>query len=73
MVKIKCPTRRFDRSQISWWHGSTKIQPEGKGGSFRGRVTAKGVLKIPRIQYTDAGTYICKGKFLNNIYIMFLM
>ena len=72
LVKIKCPTRKFDRSLITWWYNGKNIDPNDE--SFKGRITNKGVLKIPRIQSTDAGVYVCKGKLTKYLilYIFFV-
>ncbi|XP_068204761.1 ADAMTS-like protein 1 [Palaemon carinicauda] len=55
-LKVKCPVRRFDRSKITWWHDGRQI---GRSGAIKS--TQKGVLKIKKVQYPDAGLYKCKA------------
>ncbi|CAL4085683.1 unnamed protein product, partial [Meganyctiphanes norvegica] len=56
MVKVKCPVRRFDRSRITWWFEGSQVGTAGNS-----IVTSKGVLKIRKVQYVDAGVYICRA------------
>ncbi|XP_054005175.1 protein madd-4 isoform X1 [Hylaeus anthracinus] len=53
-VKIRCPVREFDKSQIKWTKDNKELRRSRKY-----KISRKGALKINRITEADSGVYAC--------------
>ncbi|XP_014468093.1 PREDICTED: ADAMTS-like protein 3 isoform X2 [Dinoponera quadriceps] len=53
-VKIRCPVRKFDKTQILWSKDNKEIRKSRKY-----KISRKGALKIMEIASSDAGLYAC--------------
>ena len=62
-VKISCPVRHYDKSKITWAHGSILFH-SGKRRSRHSKisVSSKGCVKIKKIAQYDEGVYTCMGE-----------
>ncbi|CAG0900002.1 unnamed protein product, partial [Darwinula stevensoni] len=53
-LKIRCPVRRFDRSELKWTKDDWPILENG-----RIRISKQGSLRIRRLRLQDSGIYTC--------------
>ncbi|KAE9546342.1 hypothetical protein FO519_010446, partial [Halicephalobus sp. NKZ332] len=55
-IKVKCPVKNFDRSQITWTKDGRSIE-----NNAHMRVSSNGALRIFHARMEDAGVYACFG------------
>ncbi|XP_076658795.1 ADAMTS-like no long nerve cord isoform X2 [Halictus rubicundus] len=53
-IKIRCPVRKFDKSQIIWTKDNKELRKSRKH-----KISKKGALKINDITASDSGIYAC--------------
>lgn len=53
-IKIRCPVRKFDKSQIIWAKDNKELRKSRKY-----KISKKGALKINDITSSDSGVYAC--------------
>ena len=65
-VKISCPVRHYDKTKITWAHGSILFH-SGKRRSRHSKisVSSKGCVKIKKIAQYDEGVYTCMGESMS--------
>ncbi|XP_015601072.1 protein madd-4 isoform X2 [Cephus cinctus] len=56
VVKIRCPVKNFDKSQIMWTKDGTILRKSSKH-----KISKKGLLRIFDITHADRGVYACNA------------
>ncbi|XP_023324183.1 ADAMTS-like protein 1 [Eurytemora carolleeae] len=58
-LKIRCPVKHFDKSDIAWTRGDIFLSGNRKQRHRKFMVTRKGVLRIKDIDEAESGLYTC--------------